>query len=69
MKLDSTHAVTEAIKATPPLGVGGLTLFGFPLNEVVLLLTAVYTIWLIVEKTPKVLDALLNLCRRFRGRN
>lgn len=69
MKLDSTHAATEAIKAAPPLSVGGLTFFGYPFSEFVLLLTAVYTIWLIVEKTPKVLDALGNIYRRLRGRN
>lgn len=34
----------ETLKATPPITVGGLTLFGVGLSDWVLLLTAVYTI-------------------------
>lgn len=68
MKTDTTHAAVEAAKAAPPLSVGGLTLFGFPLSEIVLVLTAIYTIWLILEKTPRVLDAIINIIGRFNGR-
>ena len=38
------NAVTEAVKAAPPLTVGGLTLWGVSLSEWVLILTAIYTI-------------------------
>lgn len=68
MKTETTHATVEVVKAAPPLSVGGLTLFGYPLSEVVLVLTAIYTIWLIVEKTPRVLDAIINIIGRFNGR-
>jgi hypothetical protein len=68
MKTETTHAAAEAMKAAPPLSVGGLTLFGYPLSEVVLVLTAIYTIWLIVEKTPKVIDAVVNIIGRLNGR-
>ena len=36
--------VTEAVKAAPPLTVGGLTMLGVSLSEWVLILTAIYTI-------------------------
>lgn len=38
------NAVTEAIKAAPPITVGGLTMWGVSLSEWVLILTAVYTL-------------------------
>lgn len=66
---DYTSTLSEAGKAAPPLSVGGLTLFGIPLPDVVMVMTLIYTIWVIIEKTPKVLDALVNLYRRIRGRN
>lgn len=37
-------AVTEAVKAAPPLTVGGLTMWGVSLSEWVLILTAIYTV-------------------------
>lgn len=43
MKIDAAQAAASA----PPVAVTGLTLFGVPLSEVVLVLTAVYTIILI----------------------
>lgn len=43
MKIDATQAAASA----PPVTITGLTLFGVPLSEVVLLLTALYTIVLI----------------------
>lgn len=43
MKIDTAQAVASA----PPVTVTGLTLFGVPLNEVVLVLTAIYTVVLI----------------------
>lgn len=38
------NAVSEAVKAAPPLTVGGLTLWGVGLADWVLMLTALYTI-------------------------
>lgn len=40
----TTHAVAEISKATPPIAVGGLTLFGVGLSDWVLILTLIYTI-------------------------
>jgi len=38
------NAVTEAVKAAPPITVGGLTLWGVGLADWVLMLTAIYTV-------------------------
>lgn len=38
------NVVTEAVKAAPPLTVGGLTMWGVSLSEWVLILTAIYTV-------------------------
>lgn len=38
------NAVTEAVKAVPPITVGGLTMWGVSLSEWVLILTAIYTV-------------------------
>ena len=38
------NAVTEAVKAAPPITVGGLTMWGVSLSEWVLILTAIYTV-------------------------
>lgn len=56
--MSNSSASLEAAKAAPPLGVGGLTLFGVPLNDVVLLLTAVYTVFLIIKTAPAVIAVL-----------
>lgn len=46
------EALIEAVKATPPVSVTGLTLYGVPLNDVVLVLTGVYTLVLLIDKLP-----------------
>ena len=39
-----SNIVTEAIKASPPVTVGGLTLFGVSLPDLVMLATLAYTV-------------------------
>lgn len=63
------ESITEAAKALPPVGVGGLTLAGLPLNEWVLILTIIYTLFLIVEKAPAVWARLVELFKKLRGTN
>lgn len=46
----------EALTMAPPLGVTGFTLWGHPLAEWVYILTALYTIFLIVDKLPTVVE-------------
>lgn len=57
-----TETVNEALRAAPPVGVGGLTFLGIYLNEWVLLATLVYTLFLIVDKLPVVFERLRSLC-------
>ncbi len=52
MESDTLH---EVARAAPPAGMAGLTLWGFPLNEWVLLATLIYTVFLIVDKFPAVI--------------
>lgn len=49
---------TEALWASPPIATGGLVLFGVPLASWVIILTAVYTIFLIIDKLPTVIERL-----------
>ena len=44
MRSTDLDAVTEAVKAAPPITVGGLTMLGVSLSEWVLILTAIYTL-------------------------
>jgi hypothetical protein len=50
------ETMQEAARAAPPLGATGLTLWGVPLNEVLILLTIVYTLFLLVDKFPRVVE-------------
>lgn len=44
-----TQAVADVGGAVPPVAVGSFVLLGFPLQEWVLALTAVYTVILIIK--------------------
>jgi hypothetical protein len=52
----SRDTAIEAAKAAPPVGVTGLTIFGVSLSEVVLVLTLMYTIILIIDKLPVLVE-------------
>lgn len=70
--MSNTNSAVEAAKAAPPIGVGGLTLFGIPLNDVVLILTAIYTVFLIIKTAPaafSVMGRWLNKAKERYGRN
>lgn len=64
-----TATPTEVVAAVPPLGVGGLSLAGVGLNDWVLILTAIYTVFLIVDKLPTVLQRIRDLLRKIRSRH
>lgn len=44
MSVHSEGVGTVAAKLAPPIAVGGLTVFGIPLNELVLVVTGVYAV-------------------------
>lgn len=56
-----TETLMEAAKASPPLAVGGLTLFGIQLSDWVLLGSALYTTFLLIDKTPTVVERIGSL--------
>lgn len=58
--------VPETLKAAPTVSVGGLTLWGIYLNEWVMILTAVWTIYLIIDKTPTIVKRLAAFLRWLR---
>lgn len=63
-----TATVIEAAKASPPLSVGGLTLFGIPLPEWVMMGSAVYTVFLLIDKAPVVIERMCQLWRWVKAR-
>lgn len=52
----SHETLSEAAKAAPPLTVGSITLLGYPLEQWVLVGTFIYTIFLLVDKLPVVVE-------------
>ncbi len=66
----SNDSSIEALKAAPPLTVGGVTLLGYPLEQWVLVGTFIYTIFLLIDKTPVVISRLRSLYTWIKnGRN
>lgn len=59
----------EAAKAAPVASVGGLTLFGYPLSDVVLVLTFIYTIFLLIDKSHTVWVRLCQFGNFLRGKH
>jgi len=60
------ESINEVARAAPPVSVGGLTLWGFPLSEWVLILTAIYTLFLIIDKIPSVFFRLRTVYRKLK---
>lgn len=63
------ESIIEAIKAAPPVGVAGLTLGGVPLSDVVVLLTGLYTVFLIIDKLPTMFRRWAQLVAWVKDRN
>ncbi len=59
----TAQTATEIGGALPPVAVGSLVLFGIPLQEWVLLLTAVYTIIMIIRTGPAALAVVADVWR------
>lgn len=69
----TAQTATEIGGVLPPVTVGSLVLFGIPLQEWVLLLTAVYTVIMIIRTGPAacvvVADVWRSVWRKVRRRN
>lgn len=61
--------IPESAKLTTAIGPAALSLFGVPLEQWVLVLSAIVSILIILEKIPKAIDSLKNLKRRFSSGN
>ena len=46
--INNSEGLLAAVKLTPPLTVGGLTLFGIGLNDAVLIITGLYAVLQII---------------------
>lgn len=63
-----SHDTTlEAVRALPPVGVGALTIMNIPLNEWVLILTLIYTIFLLIDKLPVVFERIKQFVSYLKG--
>lgn len=61
------QATSEALWAAPPIATGALTLFGVALSNWVIILSLVYTIFLLIDKLPVVIERLRQLWRWVKG--
>ena len=56
--------MSEVVKAAPPLGVAGLKVFGVLLADWVVILTVIYTLFLIIDKADAVFSKLIRWGRK-----
>jgi hypothetical protein len=56
----------EVVRASPPVSVGGMALWGVQIEQWLILLTIVYTIFLIIDKSPNVIARLRALWKWLR---
>lgn len=57
-----TESIIEAAKAAPPITVGGLTFLGIALADWVLMGSALYTLFLLIDKFPVVVARIERGC-------
>lgn len=65
--MQKSDALVETLKAAPPVSVGGLTLFGFPLPDLVQFVTLVWLVILIITKLHDLGAALRKIKDWFTG--
>lgn len=59
----------EMAPVAPPVAVSGMTLFGYPLPELALVLTILYTAVMLIVATPKAYRTLRNGWRTAKGQD
>jgi hypothetical protein len=62
----SKEAVKEVVMASPPTAVGGAWLAGITINDIAAVLAIVYTLGLIIAKSPAIYEAIRWWLRKFR---
>lgn len=66
--MDIYERIPEAAKVGTALGPAALTLMGIPLDQWLLILSAVVSLLIIVEKLPKAIHAIKNIVEWVRGK-
>lgn len=61
--------IPESAKVTTALGPAALGLFGIPLEQWILILSAIVSILIIIEKIPKAYNAIAAMVNKFRGKD
>lgn len=59
--------IPESAKVATALGPAALGLFGIPLEQWILILSAVVSILIIIEKIPKAYEAIRTLIKKIRN--
>lgn len=59
----------DAAQAAPPISVAGLALWGVPLSDWVLILTLIYTLFLLIDKAPVIWKRLMDFVDWLHGRD
>jgi hypothetical protein len=54
-------STSEALLASPTLATGGLVMFGVSLSNWVIIMTLVYTLFLIIDKVPVIIERVRQL--------
>jgi hypothetical protein len=62
------NTIREAISAAPPVSATGLTLLGYALSDWLLILTFVYTVFLLIDKFPVVVTRMESLVAWVKGK-
>jgi hypothetical protein len=62
-----TNLAQEAAKAAPPIGVSGAALFGYTLNDWILVFTLVYLICQVIVILPKAYRTIVSRRERKKG--
>lgn len=59
--------MSEVVKAAPPLGVAGMKVFGVLLSDWVIILTIIYTLFLIIDKAETVFSKVAGWAQKLRN--
>ena len=65
--MTSQSSVPDTLLATPPVAAGGLLLAGIQLSDWVMIGTAIYTLFLIIDKIPNVTQRLREFIHWIKG--
>ena len=65
---DIFEKIPETAKVTTAVGPAVMTLMGMPLDQWILVLSAIVSLLVIIEKLPKVITAIQNIVQWVKGK-